>query len=66
MDYDMVHMVFYSESRDHLSRLKWFWHVPKMDSDSYTGQRILEIGLSRKRGRPQRRFVDLVKRLIFL
>lgn len=44
MDYDMVHMVVYSESRDHLSRLKWFWHVPKMDSDSYTGQRILEIG----------------------
>lgn len=48
-----------TEIRD--ARLTWFGHLEKWDS-GYTGERILDIELPgmRKRGRPQRRFVDVV------
>uniref|UniRef100_A0AAR2LPA4 Sap30-like n=1 Tax=Pygocentrus nattereri TaxID=42514 RepID=A0AAR2LPA4_PYGNA len=43
------------------ARLRWFGHV--LRNSGYIGQRMLEMELSgrRRRGRPQRRFMDIVK-----
>lgn len=43
-------------------RWRWIGHVLGRDSENI-GQRILEMELTenRRRGRPQRRFVDMVK-----
>ncbi|XP_051788839.1 uncharacterized protein LOC127529415 [Erpetoichthys calabaricus] len=43
-------------------RLRWFGHVQRRDAE-YIGRRILRIELpgKRKRGRPKRRFMDVVR-----
>ena len=43
-------------------RLRWYGHVMRRDQ-KYVGRRVLEMELSgkRKRGRPKRRFLDVVK-----
>ena len=43
-------------------RLRWYGHVMRRDQE-YVGRKILKMNLSgkRKRGRPKRRFVDVVK-----
>ena len=44
------------------ARLRWFGHLRRKD-DGYIGRRMLRMELpgKRKRGRPKRRFVDVVK-----
>ena len=44
------------------ARLKWYGHVLRKD-DGYIGRRMLRMELpgKRKRGRPKRRFMDVVK-----
>ena len=44
------------------ARLKWYGHVLRTD-DGYIGRRMLRMELpgKRKRGRPKRRFMDVVK-----
>ena len=44
------------------SRLRWYGHVMKRDQE-YVGRKIMEMELpgKRKRGRPKRRFLDVVK-----
>ena len=43
-------------------RLSWYGHVRRKD-DGYIGRRMLrtELPRKRKRGRPKRRFMDVVK-----
>ena len=43
-------------------RLRWYGHVMRRDQE-YVGRKMMEIELpeKRKRGRPKRRFVDVVK-----
>ena len=44
------------------ARLRWYGHVLRKD-DGYIGRRMLRMELpgKRKRGRPKRRFMDVVK-----
>ena len=44
------------------ARLRWYGHVLRKD-DGYIGKRVLRMELpgKRKRGRPKRRFMDVVK-----
>ena len=44
------------------ARLRWFGHVQRRDSE-YIGRRMLscELPCRRPRGRPKRRFMDVVK-----
>ena len=44
------------------ARLRWFGHVRRKD-DGYIGRRMLrkELPGKRKRGRPKRRFMDVVR-----
>ena len=44
------------------ARLRWYGHVRRRDSD-YVGQKVLAMELPgrRRRGRPKRRFMDVVK-----
>ena len=44
------------------ARLRWYGHVRRKD-DAYIGRRVLRMELpgKRKRGRPKRRFMDVVK-----
>ena len=44
------------------ARLRWFGHVQRRDSE-YVGRRMLRLELPgrRPRGRPRRRFMDVVK-----
>ena len=44
------------------ARLRWYGHVLRKD-DGYIGRRMLKMELpgKRKRGRPKRRFMDVVK-----
>ena len=44
------------------ARLRWYGHVQRKD-DGYIGRRMLRMELprKRKRGRPKRRFMDVVK-----
>ena len=44
-------------------RLRWYGHVMKRDQE-YVGRRVIKIKLliKRKRGRPKRRFLDVVKK----
>ena len=44
-------------------RLKWYGHVKRRDQE-YVGRKMMEMELSekRKRGRPKRKFLDVVKR----
>ena len=44
------------------ARLRWYGHVLRKD-DGYIGRRVLRMELpgKRKRGRPKRRFMDVVK-----
>ncbi|OKP64685.1 hypothetical protein A8A03_01925 [Escherichia coli] len=44
------------------ARLRWFGHVQRRDSE-YIGKRMLRLELPgrRPRGRPKRRFLDVVK-----
>ena len=43
-------------------RLRWYGHVMRRDQE-YVGRKMMEMELSgkRRRGRPKRRFVDVVK-----
>ena len=43
-------------------RLRWYGHVMKSDQE-YVGKKMMEMELlgKRKRGKPKRRFVDVVK-----
>ena len=43
-------------------RLQWYGHVMRRDQE-YVGRKIMEMELlgKRKRGRPKRRFLDIVK-----
>ena len=43
-------------------RLRWYGHVMRRDQD-YVGRKMIEMELQgkRKRGRPKRRFLNLVK-----
>ena len=43
-------------------RLRWYEHVMRRDQ-KYVGRRVMEMELpgKRKRGRPKRRFMDVVK-----
>ena len=43
-------------------RLRWYGHVLKRDQE-YVGRKMMEIEIpeKRKRGRPKRRFLDVVK-----
>ena len=43
-------------------RLRWYGHVTRRDQE-YVGRKIMEMELpgKRKRGRPKRRFLDVVK-----
>ena len=43
-------------------RLRWYGHVMKKDQE-YVGRKMMEMELpgKRKRGRPKRRFLDVVK-----
>ena len=43
-------------------RLRWYGHVMRRDQE-YVGRKIMEMVLSgkRRRGRPKRRFLDVVK-----
>ena len=43
-------------------RLRWYGHVMRRDQE-YVGRKIIEMELPgrRKRGRPKRRFLDVVK-----
>ena len=43
-------------------RLRWYGHVMRRDQE-YVGRKMMEMELlgKRKRGRPKRRFVDVVK-----
>ena len=43
-------------------RLRWYKHVMRRDQE-YVGRKIMEMELpgKRKRGRPKRRFLDVVK-----
>ena len=43
-------------------RLRWFGHVMRRDQE-YVGRKMMEMELpgQRKRGRPKRRFLDVVK-----
>ena len=43
-------------------RLRWYGHVMRRDQE-YVGRKMMEMELSgkRKRGRPKRRFLDVVK-----
>ena len=45
------------------ARLRWFRHVRRNDDDGCIGRRMLRMELpgKRKRGRPKRRFMDVVK-----
>ena len=44
------------------ARLRWYGHLRRKD-DGYIGRRMLRMALpgKRKRGRPKRRFMDVVK-----
>ena len=44
------------------SRLRWYRHVMRRDQE-YVGRKVIEMELpgKRKRGRPKRRFLDVVK-----
>ena len=44
------------------ARLRWYGHLRRID-DGYIGRRMLMMELpgKRKRGRPKRRFMDVVK-----
>ena len=44
------------------ARLRWYGHLRRKD-DGYIGRRMLRMELpeKRKRGRPERRFMDVVK-----
>ena len=44
------------------ARLRWFGHVRRKD-DGYIGRRMMRMELpgKRKRGRPERRFMDVAK-----
>ena len=44
------------------ARLRWYGHLRRKD-DGYIGKRMLRMELpgKRKRGRPKRRFMDVVK-----
>ena len=44
------------------ARLRWYGHL-RMKDDGYIGRRMLRMELpgKRKRGRPKRRFMDVVK-----
>ena len=44
------------------SRLRWYGHVMRRDQE-YVGRKMMEMELpgKRRRGRPKRRFVDVVK-----
>ena len=44
------------------ARLRWYGHLRRKD-DGYIGRRMLRMELpgKRKRGRPKRRFMDVVK-----
>ena len=48
--------------RKHEARLRWYEHLRRKD-DGYIGRRMLRMELpgKRKRGRPKRRFMDVVK-----
>ena len=43
-------------------RLRWYGHVKRREED-YVGKRMMEMAVSgrRKRGRPRRRWMDLVR-----
>ena len=43
-------------------RLRWYGHVMRIDQE-YVGRRVIEMELpgKRKRGRPKKRFLDVVK-----
>ena len=43
-------------------RLRWYGHVMRRDQE-YVGKKMMEMELpgKRRRGRPKRRFLDLVK-----
>ena len=43
-------------------RLRWYGHVMRRDQE-YVGKKVMEMELprKRKRGRPKRRFLDVVK-----
>ena len=42
-------------------RLRWYGHVMRRDQE-YVGRRMMEMELlGRRRGRPKRRFLDVVK-----
>ena len=43
-------------------RLRWYGHVMRRDQE-YVGRKVIEMELPgrRKRGRPKRRFLDVVK-----
>ena len=45
-------------------RLKWYGHVMRRDQE-YVGRKMMEMELpgKRKRGRPKRRFLDVVKKI---
>ena len=56
----MVHGLERMKMRE--GRLRWYGHVMRRDQE-YIGRRIMEMELpgKRKRGRPKRRFLDVVK-----
>ena len=43
-------------------RLRWYGHIMRRDQE-YVGRKVMEMELpeKRKRGRPKRRFLDVVK-----
>ena len=41
-------------------RLRWYGHVTRRDQE-YVGRKMMELPGKRKRGRPKRRFLDVVK-----
>ena len=51
------------EEKTREARLRWYGHLRRKD-DGYIGRRMLrmELPVKRKRGRPKRRFMDVVKR----
>ena len=44
------------------SRLKWYGHVLRRESDEYVGKRVMgmEVPGKRRRGRPKRRWMDTI------